>query len=159
MAKQVRWRRGTTAEVAAFTPALAEIIVDTTKKTAVVGDGSTAGGNPLATEAKSVAKTSPTGSAELPVGTTAQRDASPQKGYLRFNDDLDKPEVYNGTNWGSVGGGATGAGGDDVFNENSQTITTDYTITAGKSASSTGDITINSGVTVTIPSGSRWVII
>lgn len=48
MAKQVRWRRGTTAEVAAFTPALAEIIVDTNKKVAVVGDGATAGGFPLA---------------------------------------------------------------------------------------------------------------
>jgi hypothetical protein len=58
-----------------------------------------------------------------------------------------------------LGAGATGGGSDNVFFENSLTVTTDYTITAGKSASSTGDITINSGVTVTIPSGSRWVIL
>jgi hypothetical protein len=58
-----------------------------------------------------------------------------------------------------LGAGATGGGSDNVFFENSLTVTTDYTTTAGKSASSTGDITINSGVTVTIPSGSRWVIL
>jgi hypothetical protein len=43
--------------------------------------------------------------------------------------------------------------------ENSQTISANYTITAGKSAMSSGPITVSSGVTVTIPSGSRWVIL
>lgn len=43
--------------------------------------------------------------------------------------------------------------------ENTQSITTNYTITAGSSAMSTGPITIASGVSVTIPSGSRWVIL
>ena len=43
--------------------------------------------------------------------------------------------------------------------ENTQTVTTSYTITSGSSAMSTGPITINSGVTVTIPSGSRWVVL
>lgn len=61
--------------------------------------------------------------------------------------------------WGSVGGGATGAGSDDVFYENSQIITSSYTITATKSAMSTGPITINSGIIVTVPTGSRWVIL
>jgi hypothetical protein len=106
-----------------------------------------------------VRKTSNTGSAVLPVGTTAQRDASPAAGYLRFNDDLDKPEVYNGTAWGSVGGGATGGGSDEVFVQNSQNVTTNYTIPGTKNAMSTGPITVNSGVTVTISSGSRWVVI
>lgn len=59
-----------------------------------------------------------------------------------------------------VGGiGATGGAVDDVFYENSQTVTADYTITTGKSAMSAGPITINSGVSVTIPSGSFWVIL
>jgi hypothetical protein len=48
---QVQRRRGTTAEHAAFTGALGELTVDTTKKTVVVHDGSTAGGFPLAREA------------------------------------------------------------------------------------------------------------
>jgi VCBS repeat-containing protein len=43
--------------------------------------------------------------------------------------------------------------------ENSQTISANYTITAGKSARSSGPITVSTGVTVTIPSGSRWVIL
>lgn len=43
--------------------------------------------------------------------------------------------------------------------ENSQTISNNYTITSGKSASSVGPITVASGKSVTIPSGSRWVIL
>jgi hypothetical protein len=61
--------------------------------------------------------------------------------------------------WGQIGGGATGNGGDQVFVENGQTITASYQIPASKNASSVGPITINSGVSVTIPSGSRWVVL
>jgi hypothetical protein len=61
--------------------------------------------------------------------------------------------------WGVVGGGATGGLNNDVFYENSQTISNSYTITSGKNAMSTGPVTINSGVTVTIPSGGRWVVL
>ena len=42
---------------------------------------------------------------------------------------------------------------------NSLTITTNYTIPTGSSAMSTGPITINGGVVVTVPSGSRWVVL
>ena len=51
MATQVQFRRGTTAQTNAFTGAVGEITVDTDKDTAVVHDGTTAGGTPLATEA------------------------------------------------------------------------------------------------------------
>jgi hypothetical protein len=47
MAIQVQFRGGTTAETATFTGAAKEVTVDTTKKTLVVHDGSTAGGFPL----------------------------------------------------------------------------------------------------------------
>ena len=104
-------------------------------------------------------RTGATGSAVIPTGTQAQRDGSPATGYFRFNTDLSKFEGYNGSAWGSVGGGATGGGSDDVFIENGQTVTTDYTITASKNAMTTGPISIDSGITVTVPSGSRWVII
>jgi hypothetical protein len=60
--------------------------------------------------------------------------------------------------WGTAGG-ATGGGTDDVFYENSQTVTTSYTLTASKNAMSAGPITINSGVTVTVPSGASWVVV
>jgi hypothetical protein len=45
----IQRRRGTTAQTAVFTGALAELTVDTDKKTVVVHDGSTAGGFPVAT--------------------------------------------------------------------------------------------------------------
>jgi hypothetical protein len=57
-----------------------------------------------------------------------------------------------------VGGIQAGANA-DIFWENGQAVTADYTITSGKNAMSAGSITINSGVTVTIPSGSTWVIV
>ena len=61
--------------------------------------------------------------------------------------------------WGQIGGGATGNGGDQVFVENSKTVTSSYSIPSGKNASTVSPITINSGVTVTVPSGSRWVVL
>lgn len=48
MSKRVQHRRGTTAQHSSFTGATGEITVDTDKKTAVVHDGATAGGMPLA---------------------------------------------------------------------------------------------------------------
>ncbi len=106
-----------------------------------------------------VSETGATGSAELPVGTTAQRDGSPSNGYMRYNTTTSGFEGYSGSAWGSIGGGATGAGGDAVFYENEQTVTTDYTITTNMNAMSAGPVTVASGITVTIPSGSAWVVV
>lgn len=70
--------------------------------------------------------------------------------------------VYDGASFvvlsGGSGAGATGAGGDEVFFENDQTVTASYAITAGKNAISAGPITIDVGVTVTVPVGSTWSI-
>lgn len=103
--------------------------------------------------------TGTTGSTRIPAGTEAQRDGSPAAGFFRFNSDVAKFEGYNGSAWGSVGGGATGGGSDEIFVQNGQTVTTNYTIPATKNAMSTGPITINSGVTVTVSSGARYVVI
>jgi len=105
-----------------------------------------------------VTKTSTTGSAVLPTGTTAQRDVSPITGYTRYNTTLSRPEAYNGTTWLGMGG-ATGAGGDDIFYENGMTVTTDYTLTTNKNAMSAGPITINTGITVTVPTGATWTVV
>ena len=78
---------------------------------------------------------------------------------MRFNSTTGGFEGYNGTAWGSIGGGASGAGGDEVFYENEQSVTTDYTITTNENAMSAGPISIDSGITVTVPSGSVWVIV
>lgn len=45
------------------------------------------------------------------------------------------------------------------FFVNSQTIATSYTIAAGSNAMSTGPVTVASGQTVTVSSGSRWVVL
>ena len=50
MAKLLKLRRGTTSQHGSFTGAEGEVTIDTTKDTAVVHDGSTAGGTPLAKE-------------------------------------------------------------------------------------------------------------
>jgi len=57
------------------------------------------------------------------------------------------------------GGGATGGGSDEVFYENDQTVTTDYTISASHNAVTAGPITVNNGITITVPSGVRWVVV
>ena len=163
-----------------------------------------------------VPRTSTTGSAELPVGTTQERDsdggnAANLKGYIRFNTTLTQFEGHNGTAWGAIGGGgfdvlsapptspapqggdvywdndegipyiyydqgsgqaqwiplvpqqnpksAEGGGSDEVFHENDQAVTTDYTIATGRNAMTAGPITINSGATVTVSAGSTWVIV
>ena len=98
-----------------------------------------------------------TGAAKMNAGTTAQRP-TPTTGMFRFNTSLSKFEGYTGSAWGSVGGGATGGGTDEVFVENSQVVTANYTLTSGRSAMSAGPVTINSGISVTIPTGSRWVV-
>lgn len=100
-----------------------------------------------------------TGYVLIPKGTTAQRPGVPVEGEMRYNTDTDQFEGYQGGAWGQLGGGATGGGGDEIFVLNSRVVTVDYTFPTGKSAESVGPITINSGITVTIPSDERWVVL
>ena len=99
----------------------------------------------------------------LPTGTTALRPSAgiSTQGMMRYNTTLSKFEgyTYPAETWGTLGGGAGGGGADEIFVENAMTVTTDYELSSGKSASSVGPITINSGVTITIPSGQNWVIL
>ncbi|BAQ93968.1 hypothetical protein [uncultured phage_MedDCM-OCT-S45-C4] len=103
-------------------------------------------------------RTSATGSSNLSVGTTAQRDGSPAAGMIRYNSTLGQFEGY-GSAWGAIGGGATGGGSDTWAVEHDNTITQSYTISTGKNVVSAGPLTVNSGATVTVPSGSNWVIV
>ena len=84
-----------------------------------------------------------------------------------INDVANKQAtLVSGTNIKTLNGGSIVGSGDlivgaqqDVFYENAQAVTSSYTITTNKSAMSAGPVTLNSSVTVTIPSGSRWVIV
>ena len=49
--------------------------------------------------------------------------------------------------------------GGQGYVENTYTITTSSTVTDGSNAISVGPLTINSGVSVTVPSGSRWLVL
>ena len=102
-----------------------------------------------------VAKTSGTGAAVIPAGTTGQQDGSPAAGYLRFNTTDTSFEGYDGSAWGSIGGGATS----DAIYENSATIAENITIATGRNGMSTGPISVAGGVTVTVESGARYVVI
>jgi hypothetical protein len=66
MATQVQWRGGSTAEHSTFTGAAREVTVDTQKKTLVVHDGSTAGGEPLLREDQANLPTSVTNGISVP---------------------------------------------------------------------------------------------
>lgn len=54
---------------------------------------------------------------------------------------------------------ATGAGTDQVFYLNGLTVNTSYSIPSGKSAHAVGPLTVANGVTIAIPSGSKFVVL
>ena len=103
-----------------------------------------------------------TGYIDVPAGTSTQRDAlTASNGMFRYNTDDNAFEGYANGAWGAIGGGggATGGGSDQVFWENGQTVTTDYTITNNYNAMSAGPISIDSAATVTIGDGEVWTIV
>ena len=108
---------------------------------------------------------SSTGFLKIPVGTDAQQPGQSSQpaaaiGQFRYNSDQNRFEGYKNTGWGELGGGAgaTGGGTDQVFLETGQTITTTYSLTAGKNAITVSP-TINNNVEVTVPSGATLVIL
>ena len=95
----------------------------------------------------------------VPVGTSTERDAyTAANGDIRYNSSDSRFEGYAGGAWGAIGGGATGGGSNSVFYENERTVSVGYTITAGKGAHAVGPLTINSGITLTVPDNSHLVI-
>jgi hypothetical protein len=95
---------------------------------------------------------------KLPVGTTATRPTG-QTGLVRFNTDRNQFEGYNNTAWSGIGDQPVGGGTNRVFFENDIVMTDNYTITSGKNAMSAGPITVNPGVTLTVPAGSTYTIV
>jgi hypothetical protein len=83
-------------------------------------------------------------------GTTASAFSAGDKFELR---------VTAGEMTNLVAGSARGGNTDQVFFENGQTVNYNYTITTNKNAVSAGPVTISTGITVQVPSGSRWVIV
>jgi hypothetical protein len=93
-----------------------------------------------------------TGSLKVPTGTSVQRSGTG----IRYNTTFGQYEGYdiNTSQWSAIGGGATGSAGNQVFYENDQVVTANYTIPADKNAMTTGPITVDSiEVTGTINDG------
>jgi hypothetical protein len=93
----------------------------------------------------------------FPTWDTAGRPATPEVGTMGWNTDLVSMEVYDGSAWGAVGGGG-GASADGAIYINTQEITANYTFTANTSGVSAGPVSLSNAV-VTMPVGSRWVIV
>lgn len=108
-----------------------------------------------------VGKTSDTGSAVIPVGTTAQRDGAPAKGYMRYNDTLDNFEGYYETNgWQQVGGGQMygNAAVKGIF-YNNQSIGENINVLIDQNGGSFGPVEVANGFEVAVANGSTWSIV
>ena len=95
------------------------------------------------------------------VVTSGTRPSSPADGQIIFETDTDSYFGWSGTEWAPIGGGggATGGGDDQIFYENGQTVTTNYTLTTDFNAGTFGPVEIADGATVTVPASSVWTIV
>ena len=92
--------------------------------------------------------------------TAATGDLAPKSGSnLTFNSATGALGATSYTGDGSNLTGVASAVADGCIYENSQTISNNYTITTNKNAMSAGPITVASGATLTIPSGSTYTIV
>jgi len=97
-------------------------------------------------------------SAKIPAGTTAQRDASPSAGFLRWNTTIPQAEIYTGGEWSLVGGGNSTK---QVAWEHESVLASgeNYAMEDGNNAISAGPITIDSNSSFIVGSGSVWAIV
>lgn len=96
-----------------------------------------------------------TGQIKLPAGTTAERSGSPVNGMIRYNTSLSSFEGYVSGAWGGIGGAQAGG----AIMTNKSTATVSYTVASGENGLSVGPITIDSGVTITVATDQRWLIL
>lgn len=95
---------------------------------------------------------------QLPVGTIAQRPSA-ANGLIRYNSSNSVFEGYSVSGWGPIAPSATGNGGDQIFWLNGKNITSDYVLPTDRNAGTFGPVTVNAGVTVTVPDGATWIIV
>jgi len=78
------------------------------------------------------------------------------------NSQITSTEPIHAPSFHGDGSSLTGiqsSANNDIFWENGQDITSNYTVSSTRNAMTTGPIDINSGVTVTVETGARWVVI
>jgi len=119
------------------------------------GTGLTGTASSLTVGAASVATTA-TNVASGAANQILYQTASSTTSFLTAPTSANTALVWNGSAFVWIAGTTPLANG--CVYENGQTITSNYTMTSGNNGESAGPITVATGVTVTIPSGSRWVI-
>lgn len=159
------------ASASTATTAASNASTSATNAAASASTASTAAANALTSEtnaaasaaaaANRVPKTSDTGSAVMPTGTSAQRDGSPADGYTRFNTDLQTLETYDATAgaWKPAGQGAIGPAGNPFMLVHDNVLNGALNIPSGLNGGTFGSVTLASGASVTIPSGSSWTVV
>ena len=96
---------------------------------------------------------------KLPIGSTAERPSAGD-GTIRYNDQTNTFEGFSASAWGGLGGGGgPSLGTNSIIRTNAQTINEDITFVGNENGMSIGPITIASGYTVTVTTGSTWVVI
>ena len=93
-----------------------------------------------------------------PNGTTAQRPGTPTQGMFRYNTTLGIFEGYTSGGWGAIAGSG-GAVANGVIYQNYTYITQSYTLSNQTNGFSVGPVYINTGATVTVPAGQRWLVL
>ena len=96
----------------------------------------------------------------IDVATSTTRPSPASANQVILQTDTATLFSYIGGVWEEVtSGGATGGGDNKVFFENDLIISEDYTVTTSKNAGTFGPISIDTGATGTIPSGSVWTVV
>lgn len=96
----------------------------------------------------------------ITAATTTTRPSPAVANQVVLQTDAENLIGYVGGSWVDLSGaGAQGGGSDKVFWENDVIVSEDYSITSGKNAGTFGPVTIDTGVTVTVPSGSVWTVV
>lgn len=80
---------------------------------------------------------------------------------VRSYNTLTVADTVSATNGGTFAGHVTARTitTSQPFHVNSQTVTEDFTLSAGNNAMAAGPVTINTGKTITLQAGTRWVIV
>jgi hypothetical protein len=94
-----------------------------------------------------------------PPGSSYQTSSpsSPSTGQIWIDsDDSNKLYVWTGSAWQSI---AIQSGANGSIALNSNTISQTYTFPVGYNGMSSGPLTIDDGVIITIPNGSEWSIV
>ena len=94
------------------------------------------------------------------IATSTTRPSPAAANQIILQTDTATMFAYINGQWEEItSGGATGGGSNKVFFENDLTISEDYTLTTSTNAGTFGPVSIDSGVTVTVPSGQVWTVV